>query len=201
MPAMPIALSRAPMVGMRQTSSETTTTMGAVAPGQVVTEGLEDDDDRQENDGEHGEQDRQRDLIWRPLSVGALDEGDHPVEEGATPLRRDAHDDAVREDLGPTGDRRTVATGLPDNGGRLAGDRRLVDGGHALGDLSVGGNEVPRLAHHHVALGQLGGGHQLLAAVRTQPACSVSDRMRRSVSACALPLPRPSPRRSWQRSP
>ncbi len=36
-----------------------------------------------------GEQDRQRDLVRRPLSLGALDEGDHPVEEGLAGVGRD----------------------------------------------------------------------------------------------------------------
>ena len=37
-----------------------------------------------------GEQDRQGDLVRRPLALGALDEGDHPVEERLARVGRDA---------------------------------------------------------------------------------------------------------------
>ena len=83
-------------------------------------------------------------------------------------LGGDADDDAVGEHLRPAGDRRAVASRLADHRRRLAGDRRLVDRGDALDDLAVGGDEVAGLAHDEVALGQIGGRHPLLGAVRTQ---------------------------------
>ena len=105
-------------------------------------------------------------------------------------LGGDPHDDPVGEHLGPAGDRRAVAAGLADDRGRLAGDGRLVDRGDALDDLAVGGDEVAGLAHHEVALGQRGGGHQLLGAVGQQaPGLGLRAHLAQGVSACALPRP------------
>ena len=56
-----------------------------------------------------GEQDREGDLVRRLLAVGALDEGDHPVEERLARLGRDPHDDLVGQHPGAAGDRRAVA--------------------------------------------------------------------------------------------
>ena len=157
MPAMPMAERSAPMVvGMRQTSRDTRMTTETVAPG-VLAEGLQRDHDGDEDDGQHGQQDRQGDLVRGLLPVRPLDQGDHPVEEGLAALGRDAHDDPVREDRGAAGDGRAVAAGLADDRRRLAGDGRLVDRGDALDDLAVGGDEVAGLADDDVALGQLGG--------------------------------------------
>ncbi len=61
----------------------------------------------------------------------ALDEADHPVDERLTGLRRDAHHDAVGQHARAAGDRAAVAAVLAHDRGRLAGDRRLVDGGDA----------------------------------------------------------------------
>ena len=63
----------------------------------------------------------------RLLTLGALDEGDHPVEERLARPGGDADDDLVGEHPGAAGDRRAVAAGLADDRRRLAGDRRLVD--------------------------------------------------------------------------
>ena len=198
MPAMPMAESSAPIVvGMRQTSSETRMTTETVAPD-VVAERLQDHHDREEDDREHREQDRERDLVRGLLAVGPLDERDHPVEEGVAPLGGDPDDDPVREHLGAAGDRRAVAAGLADHRGRLAGDRRLVDRGDALDDLAVGGDEVAGLADDEVALGQRE------AATRSSvPSARAGAPRSRSASGAACrpgPCrgPRPSPRRSWR---
>ena len=58
-----------------------------------------------------------------------------------------------------------VAAGLADDRGRLAGDRRLVDGGDALDDVTVAGDDVAGLADDQVADAQFGAGHLLLRAV------------------------------------
>ena len=81
MPAMPMADSRPPIVvGIRHTSRATSTMivlLGAAVDGErLQRHGGEQEDDRQP-----GQQDRQGDLVRRLLAVGALDEGDHPVEE------------------------------------------------------------------------------------------------------------------------
>ena len=98
-----------------------------------------------------GEQDRQGDLVGGLLPRGALDEGDHPVDEGLAGLRRDLHDDPVGQHGRATGDGAAVAAGLADHRGGLAGDRRLVDGGHALDDVAVAGDDLAGLDDDEVA--------------------------------------------------
>ena len=88
MPAMPIADSSAPIVvGIRHTSSATRTMTGLLGVG-VDGERLQRDDREQEDDREPGEQDVERDLVRGLLPLGALDEGDHPVEERLARLGR-----------------------------------------------------------------------------------------------------------------
>ena len=82
MPAMPIADSSPPIVvGIRHTSSATSTMIVLLGAG-VDGERLQRHDGEQEDDRQAGEQDRQGDLVGRLLPVGALDERDHPIEEG-----------------------------------------------------------------------------------------------------------------------
>ncbi len=121
------------------------------------------DDD--EHDREAGEEDRQGDLVRRPLPDGALDEADHPVEERLAGVGGDRDDDAVGQHARAAGDARPVAARLADHGRGLAGDGRLVDAGDALDDLAVGRDQVARLADDAVALAQVGRGYGLLAAV------------------------------------
>ncbi len=130
----------------------------------------------------------QRDLVGRLLPRGALDERDHPVEEGLAGIGGDAHADAVGEHLGAAGDRRAVAARLADDRRRLAGDGRLVDRGDALDDLAVAGDELAGLDQNHVALAQRRGG-TCSSLPFTSLRAVVSWRIRRSVSAWALPRP------------
>ena len=105
----------------------------------------------QEDDRQAGQQDVQRDLVGRLLPRRPLDQGDHPVDEALAGPGRDLDDDPVGQHLGAAGDRAAVATGLPDDRGRLAGDRGLVDAGDALDDVAVTGDDLARLDHHPVA--------------------------------------------------
>ena len=109
MPAMPIALSSAPIVvGMRQTSRATSTgTLAGAA--RVAGDRVEREHDDEEDDREAREQDVERDLVRRLLPRGALDEPDHAVDEGLAGLRGDAHDDAVAQHAGAAGDGAAVA--------------------------------------------------------------------------------------------
>ena len=174
MPAMPIAESSAPIVvGMRHTSSAAST-MHVLARLRVHGERLQRGHGDQEDDGEARQEDVERDLVGRLLARGPLDERDHAVEEARARLLRHAHDDLVGEDARAAGDRGAVAARLADHGSRLAGDRRLVDGGDALDDLSVGRDELPGRDHDHVAERQTAGRDVLEAAVL---AATVSDRL------------------------
>ena len=144
MPAIPIAESRPPIVvGIRQTRSAIRTGVVAIPAG-VERERPQRHGRDQEDDRQTREQDRERDLVGRLLTRGAFDESDHPVEEGLARIRRDLDDDAVRENARAARHRRPVAAGLADDRGRLAGDRRLVDGRDPLDDRSVARNHLVR---------------------------------------------------------
>ena len=132
----------------------------------------------------------ERDLVRRLLALRALDEGDHPVEERLAGVGRDLDDDPVGEDPGAARDGAPVAAGLADDRSGLAGDGGLVDRGDALDDLAVGGDDVAASHDDAVALAEFGGGDTLFGPVgATSRRASVSERILRSVSACALPRP------------
>ena len=76
----------------------------------------------QEDDRQAGQEDRQRDLVRRPLPLRALDEGDHPVEERLARVGGDADRERV------AGDRRAAGDRAPDVGARLLEDRRGLAG-------------------------------------------------------------------------
>ena len=101
-----------------------------------------------------------------------------------------SHDDPVGQHGGAAGDRGPVAAGLADHRGRLAGDRRLVDGGDALDDVAVARDDLAGLDDHPVADAQR---RCRAPAPRPRPGPSrratVSVRVRRRLSACALPRP------------
>ena len=83
------------VVGMRQTSSATRIDRGDRAAG-VDGERLQGADREQEDDRQAGQQDRERDLVRRLLALGALDQGDHAVEEGLARVGGDADAAASR---------------------------------------------------------------------------------------------------------
>ena len=151
MPAIPIAESRAPIVvGISATSSAIRVAIETVGPGEVGERAQRDHDD-QEDQRQPGEQDPERDLVRRLAPAGALDQGDHPVEEALAGLLGDLDDDPVREHPGAAGDRAAVAAGLADHRGRLAGHRRLVDRGDALDHGPVAGDHLAGLDDDDVA--------------------------------------------------
>ena len=122
---------------------------------------LERQDDEDEEEREPRQEDVKRDLVRRLLARGALDEGDHVVQERLTRLGRNAHLDLVREDPRAAGDGAAVAAALADHGRRLAGNGGLVDGGDALYHFAVAGNRLAGADLHDVALVELAGGDDL----------------------------------------
>ena len=102
-------------------------------------------------------------VFWRD---GALDERDHPVDEGLAGLARDLDDDPVGQHGRAPGDGAPVAAGLADDGCGLAGDRRLVDGRDPLDDVAVAGDDLAGLDDDEVAEAQLGAPDLLLACRR-----------------------------------
>ena len=77
------------------------------------------DADDQEDDGQPDEQDRQRQFVRRLLPLGALDERDHPVDEGRARRGGDPHLDEVGQHGRSAGHGRAVAASL-------ANDRRGI---------------------------------------------------------------------------
>ena len=208
MPAMPIADSSAPIVvGIRQTSSDTSTMPVMPLPSSAdvsgmpgwlalakIASGCRVDGGQQEDDRQRGEQDVQRDLVRRLLPAGALDQGDHPVDEALARLLGDLDDDAVRQHLRAAGDRVAVAAALADHRRALTGDRALVDAGDAVDDVAVAGDDVAGLADDPVALAAVAApGPASSAPVKSSRSTSrraiVSVLARRNASACALPRP------------
>ena len=81
MPAMPIADSSAPIVvGISETSSAISVAIETSVFGELGERPQRHDHD-QEDQRQPGEQDAERDLVWRLAPLGALDERDHAVEE------------------------------------------------------------------------------------------------------------------------
>ncbi len=70
----------------------------------VLAEWPQGDGGHQEDDREAGEEDRECDLVRRPLALRALDEGDHPIEERLARVGRHLDDDAVADERRATGD-------------------------------------------------------------------------------------------------
>ena len=105
-PAMPIADSSAPMVvGIRQTSSATSTTM------RLRRAGVDRRTAAASTITSRNTIVRLASRMFSAISLGvfcrdrALDQGDHPVDEGLAGLGGDLDDDPVGEHLGAAGDR------------------------------------------------------------------------------------------------
>jgi uncharacterized protein (TIGR02246 family) len=113
---------------------------------------------------------------------------DKAVQEALPWLGRDDDLDTVGEHLGAPSHRRTVATRLPDDRGRLPGDGRLVYDGDPLDDASVPGDDLARLDDAAVPHLQLSSGDLGYRPVRRTRAMVVV-RVLRKASACALPRP------------
>ena len=188
------------VVGIRQTSSAVRTRPGLVARRCTRRTGRASRTTTTKIDRQRGQQDVQRDLVRRALPLGALDEGDHPVDERLPGTRGDPHHDLVREHHGAAGDGRAVAAGLPDHRRRLTGHRGLVDRRDALDDVAVTGDPSPARpprrrraqgrARHLVdrERGQVAGVGELVDGPRTRRAV-VSAWSARRLAACALPRP------------
>ena len=136
-------------------------------------------DGRQEGDREACEEDVERDLVRGLAALGALDEGDHAVEERLPGLLGDLDHEPVGEQARAARDRRAVAARLADDRRGLARDRRLVDRADALDDLAVRGDDLAGLDDDDVAAPELGCG-DLLEAARVRAPEGSRGRARRA---------------------
>ena len=198
MPAMPIAESSAPIVvGIRHTSSATRITTRLLGVGEH-RERLERDRRQQEDDGEAGEEDVEGDLIRRLLAQPALNERDHPVDEGLARAGGDAHDDLVRQHPGTAGDRRAVATALPDH----RDDSPVIADSSTLAMPSMTSRRSGSTSPRSRRTRRRG---RARCSARPRPCRQADAGARRSPSASCgacrpapCPGPRRSPRRSWR---
>ena len=171
------------VVGIRHTSRATSVGTSvprledAAAADEILHVQLDVVGDRPERGGhdeedqrEHGQHDGEGDFIGRPLADGPFHQGDHAVEEGTAGAGGDLDDDPVRKDPRAPGDARAVPAGLADHGGRLAGDRRFVDGSHAFDDFAVAGDHFARDHFHLVSRAEFGGNRLLRGPVRAEAA-------------------------------
>ena len=124
----------------------------------------------EEDQREHGQHDRQGDFVGRPLADGPFDQGNHAVEEGAAGAGGDLDDDPIREHPRAPGNARAVPSGLADHGGRLAGDRRFINGSHAFDDFAVAGDDVSRGHFHLVSRAEFGRNRLLRGSIRAEAA-------------------------------
>ena len=168
--------------------------------GGVAVDGerLQRHDHDEEDDRQPGQEDVEGDLVGGLLSLGALDQRDHAVEERVAGVRRDAHLDLVGEHARAAGDGAAVAAALADDRRRLAGDGGLVDRGDALDDVAVAGDDLAGDDEHDVALAQFARGDLLRRRRRPR-------RWRASRSWCVAACrpgpcrgPPPSTSRSWR---
>src|SRR5665213_507478 len=100
--------------------------------------------------------------ITAALGSTFLDRMIRLVEEGRPQGRSNTDADPVGEHLGATSDRRAVATGLANDRSRLAGDRRLIDGGDAFDHFAIRGDEIASFNQNHVTHLKAGTGDVLV---------------------------------------
>ena len=189
MPAMPIAESSAPIVvGIRQTSSATSTIIVCCGARVVANGGRVTTASRKTIVSEASR-------MFSAISLGVFCRAapstrliirSMKVSPGFVVILMTIRSERtfvppVTADRSPPDSRMT--------GRRLTGDRRLVDGRHALDDVTVAGDDVAGLADDQVADAQLGAGHLLLGRPPASRRATVSVLALRRVSACALPRP------------
>lgn len=82
------------------------------------------------------------------LAGGALDHGDHLIQEALARLAGNFHHNPIGKHGSAASDGRTVAASLANHGCRLAGDGRLINRGGTLDDIAVSRNLLAG-AHDH----------------------------------------------------
>ena len=190
MPAIPMALSSAPMVvGIRQTSRATSTITDCRCPAYAANGCSVATASRKMMV-------RLDSRMDRAISLGVL-RREAPSTRAIILSRNDSPGAAVIRTTissdkhgGAAGDRGAVAARLADHRSRLAGDRRLVDAGHPVDDVAVAGDDLTGTRPgpgRRPGAGCSGPPTPPVAGPAAGP--TVSVRAARSESACALPRP------------
>ena len=125
----------------------------------------------QKDDRQAGDQDVQRDLVGRLLTLGTLDERNHAIEERLAWVRGDFDFHLIGEHARASGDRAAIPAGLPDDRRTLARDDRLVNGGDAVDDLAVARNDLTCRDNHDIAGAKFRRGNLLDPPAVGQPVC------------------------------
>ena len=136
----------------------------------VAGEARDGGDRDHEDDRQAGEQNVQRDLVRRLLTLRAFHQRDHAVEEGGTLGRGNAHLDPVGQHARAAGDGRPIAAALADHRGGFTGDRRFIDRGDAFDHLAVARDHFAGLHQHEVPRLEVGRGDRLIEAMRVESA-------------------------------
>ena len=134
----------------------------------IHADGVQGDNDNQEDDGQGNQKGAQGDFVGGLFPGSAFHQSDHAVQKAVAGIGGNPNFQPVGHHRGAAGHRAEVAAALTNDGGGFAGDGRLIHRGNALDDLAVAGNNLSGRYHHDIALFQLTGGNQGLAAVRTQ---------------------------------
>ena len=90
-----MAESRPPIVVGNQADEQRHQHEHGLRRAGIHRQGLERDHGHEEDDGEAGEQNVERDLVRRLLTGGALDQRNHAIEERLARVRGDPHLDPV----------------------------------------------------------------------------------------------------------
>ena len=102
-----------------------------------MSERMQRDDRQQEDQRQPGDQDIQRDLVGRLLTLRAFHQRNHAVEEGFAGIRGDPDLDLIGQDPRAACHRAAVAAGFADDWRAFACDHRFIHPGDAFDDFAV----------------------------------------------------------------
>src|SRR5208283_5610432 len=105
---------------------------------------------------ECGQQNIQRNLIRRFLTLCTFNQMNHPVEEAGSRFGSRSNNQPVRENARTAGNGASVASRFADNRGTFACDRTFVDGRNFFDYLSIDSNYLPHLNKKSVSFSQFG---------------------------------------------
>ncbi|MNH17901.1 hypothetical protein D3C79_775880 [compost metagenome] len=127
-------------------------------------ERLQGDHNHQEDHAQADQQNIQRDLIGRLLTLGAFDQGDHTVQGRLAGIAGDTDQQPVRNQPRVAGNGGPITTGFTNHRRGFTGDCRFVHGGNTFDHFAVTGNHFTGHYLDHIVFAQAGGGDLLETA-------------------------------------